>query len=93
MTRAVQMVLMEPEYEFVNELQAYGRIHRIGQKNRCSFSYGLIDPASEVERRIIDGQKTRKEQMGIEVEGLEFEGLEFEDLMALHSVASAKSDF
>lgn len=27
LTNAANLVLMEPDYDFVNELQAYGRIH------------------------------------------------------------------
>jgi len=64
LTRAANVVLMEPDYEFVNEIQVYGRVHRIGQKNDCSFSYRLIDTVNEVERAIIKRQKDRKEAFG-----------------------------
>jgi SNF2 family DNA or RNA helicase len=75
LTRAAHMVLMEPEYEFVNELQAYGRIHRIGQMNPCSYSYRLINSASEIERRIVERQKARKESVGVQVDAAEVEGM------------------
>ncbi|KAG4441047.1 hypothetical protein IFR05_003455 [Cadophora sp. M221] len=62
--KACHVVLMEPDYEFVNELQAYGRVHRIGQKNPFSRSYRLIDEGSDIERLILKRQEDRKEAAG-----------------------------
>jgi len=76
LTRSAHLVLMEPEYEFVNELQAYGRVHRIGQKNPCSFSFRLINSASDIEKKIIERQKARHERVGRIVEGEELENLD-----------------
>lgn len=76
LTRAANIVLMEPDYEFVNEIQAYGRIHRIGQKHDCSFSYRLIDSESEIEKAIVERQRDRKEVFGRNLS----EG-EFHDMM------------
>lgn len=64
LTRSCNVVLMEPDYEFIKELQGYGRVHRIGQKNNSSFSYRLIDPTSEIERAILKKQQDRKEVVG-----------------------------
>ncbi|KAL5317120.1 hypothetical protein ACEPPN_014214 [Leptodophora sp. 'Broadleaf-Isolate-01'] len=62
--KACHVVLMEPDFEFVNELQAYGRVHRIGQKNPFSRSYRLIDEGSDIERLILKRQEDRKEAAG-----------------------------
>ncbi len=62
--KACHVVLMEPDYEFVRELQAYARVHRIGQKNPLSRSYRLIDSKSEVEGLILKRQADRKELAG-----------------------------
>ncbi|KAK2626435.1 hypothetical protein QTJ16_003610 [Diplocarpon rosae] len=62
--QACHVVLMEPDYDFVRELQAYARVHRIGQKNPLSRSYRLIDSASDVERSILLRQERRKEVAG-----------------------------
>ncbi|KAH7308852.1 hypothetical protein BKA65DRAFT_174981 [Rhexocercosporidium sp. MPI-PUGE-AT-0058] len=75
--KACHVVLMEPDYEFVNELQAYGRVHRIGQKNPFSRSYRLIDGGSYVETLILKRQEDRKEVAGTlinEQEVMETEG-------------------
>jgi SNF2 family DNA or RNA helicase len=64
LTRACNVVLMEPDNEFVREMQGYARIHRIGQKNPLSRSYRLIDSGSEVEEAILKRQKDRKEFAG-----------------------------
>ena len=68
LTRACHVVLMEPD-EFVREMQAYARVHRIGQKNLMSHSYRLIDSGSEVEEAILKRQKDRKEWAGRVVRG------------------------
>lgn len=65
--RACHVVLMEPDYEFVRELQAYGRVHRIGQKNPVSKSYRLIGSSSQIEHDILKRQSDRKEFAGKEV--------------------------
>ena len=64
LTRACHLVLMEPDNEFVRELQSYARVHRIGQKNPVSYSYRLVDSGSEVEQRILKRQEDRKEFSG-----------------------------
>ncbi|KAF4630325.1 hypothetical protein G7Y89_g7820 [Cudoniella acicularis] len=46
LTRAANLVLMEPDIEFSREVQAYCRVHRIGQKNDESWSFRLIDEES-----------------------------------------------
>jgi SNF2 family DNA or RNA helicase len=68
LTRACNVVLMEPDNEFVREMQAYTRVHRIGQKNPLSRSYRLIDSGSEIEESILKRQKDRKEFAGRVVE-------------------------
>lgn len=62
--KACYVVSMEPDYEFVNELQAYGRVHRIGQKNPLSRSFRLIDDRSDIEGLILKRQEDRKEVLG-----------------------------
>jgi len=64
LTRASNIVLMEPDNEFVREMQAYARVHRIGQKNPLSRSYRLIDSGSEIEEAILKRQKDRNEFAG-----------------------------
>jgi len=64
LTRASHVVLMEPDNEFVREMQGYARVHRIGQKNPLSRSYRLIDSGNEVEAAILKRQKDRKEFAG-----------------------------
>lgn len=65
--RACHAVLMEPDYDFVRELQAYARVHRIGQKNPRSRSFRLVDCESEVESAILARQRARGELAGREV--------------------------
>jgi SNF2 family DNA or RNA helicase len=60
LTRACHVVLMEPDNEFVREMQAYARVHRIGQKNPVSRSYRLTDSGSEIEEAILRRQKDRR---------------------------------
>lgn len=64
LTRACNIILMEPDHHYVRELQGYARVHRIGQKNPFSFSYRLIDESSEIEARILKRQADRKELPG-----------------------------
>jgi SNF2 family DNA or RNA helicase len=64
LTRACNIILMEPDHHYVRELQGYARVHRIGQKNPFSYSYRLIDEASEIEARILKRQADRKEVPG-----------------------------
>ena len=64
LTRACHCVLMEPDNEYVRELQAYARVHRIGQKNPLSRSYRLINSLSEIEQAILKRQEDRKEFAG-----------------------------
>jgi SNF2 family DNA or RNA helicase len=64
LTRATNVVLMEPDYDFGRELQAYHRIHRIGQQNPLTKSFRLIDADSEIEQRILKRQQDRKEFPG-----------------------------
>lgn len=63
LTRAHNVVLMEPD-SFSIEVQAYGRVDRIGQKNPFSYSYRLIDAGSEIEKKIIKRQVNRNETYG-----------------------------
>lgn len=64
LTRACNVVLMEPDHEFYRELQGYARVNRIGQRNPWTFSYRLIDDNSEVEKSILQRQKERGEFPG-----------------------------
>jgi SNF2 family DNA or RNA helicase len=68
LTRAANLVLMEPDYEFYRELQAVARVHRIGQRNLRSYSFRLIDEGSEIESRIVKRQEQRGEVHGREVQ-------------------------
>ena len=68
LTRAANLVLMEPDYEFYRELQAVARVHRIGQRNLRSYSLRLIDEGSEIENRIVKRQEQRGEVHGREVQ-------------------------
>ncbi len=67
LTRAANLVLMEPDYEFYRELQAVARVHRIGQRNDRSYSFRLINEGSEIEMRIVERQDARCELHGKEV--------------------------
>ncbi len=64
LTRACNVVLMEPDFIFANEIQSYARVYRIGQKNPESKSYRLIDDGSAIERAIIERQVNRQEYLG-----------------------------
>jgi hypothetical protein len=64
LTRACNVVLMEPDHEFYRELQGYARVNRIGQRNPWTFSYRLIDDGSELEKSILQRQKERGEFPG-----------------------------
>ncbi|TVY73465.1 DNA excision repair protein ERCC-6-like [Lachnellula suecica] len=64
LTRACNIVVMEPDHHYVRELQSYARVHRIGQKNPMSYSYRLINEASEIEQRVLKRQADRKEVPG-----------------------------
>ncbi|TVY44660.1 DNA repair protein [Lachnellula occidentalis] len=69
LTRAANIVLMEPDHHFVRELQGYARVHRIGQKNKLSCSYRLIDESSEIEGMVLRRQADRREFPGRRVVG------------------------
>ncbi|PBP28226.1 SNF2 family protein [Diplocarpon rosae] len=71
--QACHVVLMEPDYDFVRELQAYARVHRIGQKNPLSRSYRLIDSTNDVEQSILQRQERRKEVAGRRISAEEVE--------------------
>ncbi|KAJ5050732.1 uncharacterized protein L3040_002605 [Drepanopeziza brunnea f. sp. 'multigermtubi'] len=64
LTRACHVILMEPDYEFYRELQAYARVHRVGQKNPESRSYRLLESGNQVESRILQRQAERGEFPG-----------------------------
>ena len=68
LTRSCNVVLMEPDYLFANELQGHARVHRIGQKNPISYSYRLINSESEIEQRILRRQAQRNEFPGVLVD-------------------------
>ncbi|KAE9363422.1 hypothetical protein N431DRAFT_357289 [Stipitochalara longipes BDJ] len=76
LTRACNVVLMEPDNEFIREMQAYARVHRIGQKNPISRSYRLIDSGSEIEEAILKRQRDRKEFAGREIGSEEAEEIQ-----------------
>jgi SNF2 family DNA or RNA helicase len=69
LTRACNIILMEPDHHFARELRGYARVHRIGQRNPLSYSYCLINEASEIEQRILKRQVDRKEFPGRKLEG------------------------
>lgn len=75
LTRACNVIMMEPDYEFFRELQGYARVHRIGQKNLESRSYRLIDAGSEIEQRIVKRQEVRNELVGMEVKEISPKGM------------------
>jgi len=64
LTRASTIVLFEPDYDFAREVQAYHRVHRIGQKNPQTRSYRLIDAGSEIEGLILKRKQDRREIFG-----------------------------
>jgi len=64
LTRACNVILMEPDYDFARQAQAYSRVHRIGQRNPRSRSYRLIDAGSEIEEKILKRQRDRNEYFG-----------------------------
>ncbi|CZT12306.1 uncharacterized protein RCO7_09039 [Rhynchosporium graminicola] len=74
--KACHIVLMEPDCVFVDELQAYGRVHRIGQRNPLSRSFRLIDDGSDIEKLILKRQEDRKEVAGTKIGELEVEETE-----------------
>lgn len=78
LTRASNIVLMEPDHHFVRELQGYARVHRIGQRNPVSYSWRLVDGASAVEGRVLRRQADRREFPGRRV-GVQELGREEED--------------
>jgi hypothetical protein len=59
-TRANTVVLFEPQLSSNDEEQAYGRIHRISQRNHRTYGYRLIDPDLEEDQRIMMRQASRK---------------------------------
>lgn len=67
LTRACNLVLMEPDNEFWRERQVYARVHRIGQRNPLSRSYRLISASSEIEQKILRRQQDRKEYPGLPI--------------------------
>jgi hypothetical protein len=56
LTRASVLVLMEPSPHYHQEMQAYARIHRIGQKNKRVDTFRLIDEGSKLEESILQRQ-------------------------------------
>ena len=68
LTRAANLVLIEPDYEFHREKQAVARIHRIGQRNPRSYSFRLHNQGSAFEARIIKRQEERGEVHGKEIQ-------------------------
>ncbi|KAL2069359.1 hypothetical protein VTL71DRAFT_15697 [Oculimacula yallundae] len=74
--KACNIVLMEPDCVFVDELQAYGRVHRIGQKNPFSRSFRLIDDGSDIEKAILKRQEDRNEVAGTRIKEQEVEETE-----------------
>ena len=64
LTRARNLVLMEPDCQFAREMQGYSRVHRIGQRNPVSYSYRLINASSAIEQRILKRQAEQKEAAG-----------------------------
>jgi len=64
LTRACNIVLMEPDHKYDHELQAFARINRIGQKNHIAFSYRLLDADSKIEQDIVVRQMENNETPG-----------------------------
>lgn len=64
LTRAANVVMMEPDHEFARELQGYARVNRIGQRNPWTFTYRLVDDGSTVESAILARQEERGEFPG-----------------------------
>ena len=68
LTRANNIVMMEPDYQFYRELQVIARIHRIKSKSDLTESYSVrpIDEGSEIEAKILRRQQDRGESFGRE---------------------------
>jgi len=64
LTRACNVILMEPDHKYDHELQAFARVNRIGQKNPITFSYRLLDSGSNIEQDIIVRQMEKNETPG-----------------------------
>lgn len=64
LTRAQDIVLMEPDTNFNRQIQAYARVHRIGQRNPGTLSFRLIDSGSEIEQAIVKKERDRREFPG-----------------------------
>lgn len=60
-TRAFRVIIMEPAWKQSSEKQAHGRVSRLGQENKESFSYRLICPKVPVESAIVTRQIKRLE--------------------------------
>lgn len=52
LTRAANVILMEPDVDFGMETQGFSRVKRPGQKNPQSNTYKLVDAGSELETQI-----------------------------------------
>ncbi|KAH6664539.1 P-loop containing nucleoside triphosphate hydrolase protein [Halenospora varia] len=77
LTRANYLVLMEPDVDFSREVQAYCRVHRIGQRNNESWSFRLIDEPAPmgIEDGLVRGERERREEFGRSVEMKSLRGL------------------
>lgn len=64
LTRACNVVLVEPDHEFYRELQGYARVNRIGQRSPWTFSFRLVNEGSEVEKSILRRQRERGSFLG-----------------------------
>jgi SNF2 family DNA or RNA helicase len=58
-TRSDTVVLFEPQLSSHHELQAYGRVSRIGQRHLATFGYRLLDQTQIEEKDILSRQATR----------------------------------
>jgi hypothetical protein len=52
LTRACNVILMEPDVDFGMETQGFSRVKRPGQKNSRSNTYKLLDAGSDIETQI-----------------------------------------
>ena len=68
LTRAFRLVIMGPEWLATDEEQCVGRIRRLGQKNKCTISYCLIEKGVKVEEGILNRHALRKEFEGMALE-------------------------
>ncbi|KAI9840211.1 MAG: hypothetical protein M1837_001839 [Sclerophora amabilis] len=77
--KAFRIILMEPDFVMRNEMQAIGRICRIGQHNPRTYSYRMICTASATENTILTRQQGRDDFQSLAFAGVRLEESEDSD--------------